>query len=176
MNNTINTINHFIKLLTLKSRPQNLHYSILNFSILLGAFFILISYVTSQMDTADLPAQMQKIGSVITFGVILHEAVFLTILYFLLKRDDKTNRFIQVATNFVGIDLAECLLSLFIGKIALGFYVLCALKAWLLVIKLHVTRHAFDVSIARAAWLFITVSISSVIIAAMTITFFSSSV
>lgn len=85
----------------------------------------------------------------------------------MLKRDNKGNRFVQVATNFIGVSLIECLLSPILSKFVLSFYLLCAFKSWLLVIKLHVTRHAFNINQLRAAWIFIGMSICSIFVTAI---------
>ena len=170
MNQTLYLFHHFAKLLTLKNKPQDLNYSVLIFIFLLGILIVLTSnifnlhYLPSEiMDSPNI----NNVNSLVVWGVIVHEAVFLTILSFLLKKANKSNRFIQVASNFLGIDLIECLVALILSKIAIPVYMLCVIKAWFLVIKFYITKHAFNISQFRAAWFFILISLSSLLAATM---------
>lgn len=165
------TINHFFRLLLLKSKPQDLQYSIIAFACLLGALFLLIMIninflVTSVGTTAaatTAPERIHDLKTLFTAAIIIHESIFLAILHFTLKRASKTNRFIQVATNFIGIDLIEYLITMLLTQAAFGLLAICALKAWLLVIKFHITLHAFNVSRMRAAWIFLVISACSLL-------------
>lgn len=145
---------HFFRLVVLKNRPQDLEYS---FALLLTFASVLVLQVAGM--NFSLPGNIKANHWMVVMLVVLHECFFLYVLNYFLKKEKKENRFVQVASNFLGLDLIERLLLLpFIQGIS-NVFLLCCVQSWILLIRLHITRYAFEVSYGRAAIRLIAINV-----------------
>jgi hypothetical protein len=148
-----NAITHFVGLLTLKVKPQNLNYSINTFALL---FIILI--VAIKLTIQNIVPQLEKINVLIPILIIAYEGVFLTFLFFLLTKSGKKNRFVQSACNFLGINIISCIISPLISFLPLPLLFLCLIKSWFLIVNFHIIKHAFSVNQIQAMWIYFFMS------------------
>lgn len=157
-----NVITHFIRLLTLKNKPQNLQYSANTFALLFITLIIAI-----KLTVQNIAPQLKAINSIIPFMIIGYEGLFLTILYVLLTKSGKGNRFIQSACNFLGVSVISCIASSLIGLLPMPLLFLCLLKSWFLIINFHITKHAFNVTQLQAVWIYFFINMVAVSIIAL---------
>ena len=155
MNRSASIINHFVYLLTLKNKPQDLRYS---FNIFIFLLILLIALV--KVSAADSIIYGQNFSAyTFIFARLVYESVFLLVLYFTLVWHGIANRFIQAACNFLGVNIVDCIAMALISSSPLHMIFLSGIKAWLLIIKFYITKHAFDVDQRRAIMLYILMSV-----------------
>ncbi len=148
-----NVITHFVGLLTLRNKPQNLVYSMNVFALL----FLLLAFSIKITAQNSIP-QVAAINSFIPILIITYEVLFLTIVFLMLTKAGKKNRFIQVGCNFLGVNIINCLISSLVLLVPFQMFFLCLTKSWLLIINFHITKHAFNIDQIRAVWTYLLIN------------------
>lgn len=131
---------HFYRLITLKNKPQDLPYSISNWGILLILSTLAFFWINKDSESIS--------GLLLIFNI--QNIAFLMTLYYSLKFFGKANRFIQTSSNFFGITIINCLALKFLTFLTLNKIILCLFFGWLIMLKLHIIEHTFDISKNKA--------------------------
>ena len=150
MRTAVNIITHFVGLLSLRNKPQNLTYSMHIFALL----FLLLVFIL-KLTLQNFVPQLKETGSVIPIFIIIYEGFFLAILFFMLTKAGKKNRFVQSACNFLGVNIISCIITSIINFLPFQLLFICLVKSWLLIINLHITKHAFAVDFIRAIYTYL---------------------
>lgn len=158
MRSVASVITHFVGLLTLKNKPQNLNYSIHTLALLFLTLIIAIK-LTIQI---TIP-QLEKINTLVPIMIITYEGLFLGILFFLLAKSGKKNRFVQSACNFLGVNIISCIITPLITLLPLQLLFLCLLKSWFLIINFHITKYVFNVNQIQAVWIYLFINIIAIL-------------
>lgn len=142
MNQASTIMNHFGSLILLKRRPQDIPYST-GLLVTLFAFYCFLVSVK--------PYQVENIELVIAWAILL-QSLFLGVLYGFLKYLMYTNRFVQTASNYLGISIVHLLVSSLFTIQQPFIYVMVI--AWLLTMYIHITQHAFSTRKINAFFIF----------------------
>lgn len=143
-------IRHFFGLLTLKNKPQDLSYSLTTLIMLLLTFIMVIKFTLKITNP-----QLIKLNTLIPTLLITYKGLFLTILFFFLSKIKKQHRFVQSACNFLGINIINYIFTPIINFFPLQLLLLCLLKAWLLMVNFHITKHVFNVTQLQAIGIYL---------------------
>lgn len=159
MSTAVSTLTHFVKLLTLKNKPQDLSCSN-NMLIILVALLFLIFKLTVKRSIPELA----KITAFIPVFIVIYEGLFLTVLFLILNKSGKKNRFVQSACNFIGVHIVSCLISPIIALLPFPLFFLCLAKAWLLLVNFTITKHTFDIDQFKAVGTYLLINTIAMII------------
>jgi hypothetical protein len=78
-------------------------------------------------------------------------AISLAALYYALKFFRKSARFIQASSNLLGVSLLNTLL---LPSISASYkLIVCLYAGWIIMLKLHILEHSFNISKYRAIFL-----------------------
>lgn len=133
-------ISHFTKLMFFKNKPQDLPYSKLTWIILLVAPALVFLFLNQ-------PETRKFLFSV----YCIQNFAFLLTLYYVLKIQKKENRFIQVSCNFLGISLFNILiLKAIVNFTHNNNLLICLFFSWIIMLKMYVVEHSFNVSKMKA--------------------------
>jgi len=158
MHTVVSALTHFAGLLTLKNKPQDLLCS-KNMLIILFVLLFLIFKLTVKRSIPELA----KITALIPIFVVIYEGLFLTVLFSMLNKSGKKNRFVQSACNFIGVHITSCLISPIIALLPFPLFFLCLAKSWLLLVNFNITKHTFDIDQIKAVWTYLLINTIAII-------------
>lgn len=135
----ITPLSHFSKLIFFKNKPEDLPYSIVTWVALL-IIPVAVLFIFNQPETRKF----------LLSAYCVQTSAFLLTLYFILKIQNKANRFIQTSCNFLGISLFNILILKFIVLFSKSNFLVCLFFSWIILLKIYVIEHAFNVSKLKA--------------------------
>lgn len=150
MNQATIVIRHFGHLFLFRRKPQDLPYSTK----------ILTWLVLGSFAAVWLNQNLPNINNLklIVFG--LQDILFLASLYVFLMLFKLPNRFIQTACNFTGLSIVHQLINTVVTLETPFLYL--PIVAWILVLKIYITQHAFNSNRIKAFLILLGMEILSI--------------
>ena len=143
MKNIIRILFHFLGIIFLRRKPQDLQYSI-NLFIVFATFILIISNQIVYYLEIDL-------FSNIFFSILVSNFSFLLIIYFFLHKEGLSQRFVQTASNLLGIEILNFVLFYIIiyvnnniNKYYIHFFISFIISIWFFIIRVHIVKHSFN--------------------------------
>lgn len=166
---------HFLGILTLKKKPQELRYSRNIFK-----FFSVLAVTISYVNILILGIKVPNIKIFMLMSILINNFSFFCILYFFLLKNGIKNRFIQISSNLLGIEIINCVLFLsliFVNNMIYNDYIpfllSCSIAIWFLVVRVNIIRYSFNYGTIFSIIFLLALFFISFIIS-MVITFFLS--
>ena len=113
-------------------------------------------------------------------SILINNFSFFCILYFFLLKNGIKNRFIQISSNLLGIEIINCVLFLsliFVNNMIYNDYIpfllSCSIAIWFLVVRVNIIRYSFNYGTIFSIIFLLALFFISFIIS-MVITFFLS--
>lgn len=163
-------ITHFLGLLFLRRKPQELEYSRKTF-FLFSSLIFLISYINILVLGIKIP----NIKIFMFLSILINNFSFFLILYLFLLKNGFQNRFIQTSSNLLGIEIINCLfflLFIFINNNIyneyMPFLLSLIIAIWFLLVRVNIIRHSFNYGILTSlivllSFFFISLIISMIL-------------
>ena len=149
MLNIYKLFSHFLGILFFKKKPQELEYSKSTFFTFIG-LITLVSYANILILGINIP----NIKIFMFLSILVNNCTFFLILYAFLLKNGIRNRFVQISTNLLGIEIINCLFFLsfiFINNKIYNDYIPFLLSllisTWLFVVRINIIRYSFNYGI-----------------------------
>ena len=167
-----NIISHFLGLLLLKRKPQELQYSKKTFFL-----FIILIILVSYINILVLGIKIPNIKVFMFLSILINNFSFFLILYLFLLKNGFKNRFIQTSSNFLGIEIINCIFFLLFILINnniyneyMPFFLSLVIALWFLLVRINIIRHSFNYGILTSLIVLLSFFFISLIMS-MTLTF-----
>lgn len=166
---TIAALKHYGNLLVFKSQPSDLPHSVALFLMLLPVYFVcfLIQYLPSFIVlVAQHSAATQFFwlipGTTPIFLLTCGLSLFL--LYQILKYENKGNRFVQVASNYLGLVSLYILAKGMLDYLDDGVYYTLLLFIWFYLVLIHLFQLSFEKTKVEAFGLMLIIHIGPLVL------------
>lgn len=151
MDNIKSLVLHFFYIMIFKKKPQDLKYSINLFIILFCCTLVLSNQIVYYLEIG--------IFSNIFFSILISNFSFLIIIYFFLKKISLSKRFIQTASNLLGVEIINLILFVTVvffnnnlNKYYIHFFISLCISIWLFFVRVHIIKNSFNYNILKSVF------------------------